>query len=268
MRILALNWRDLGDPLGGGAELHEILKGAVAAGHEVDLVVAGYRGAPPQATLDGVRVHRRGHWAVANFVLPGVCRRLLREGRYDLLVEDINKVPFCSPLFAGRVPVLAVVPHLFGATVFREANPLVASYVWAAERLLPLLYRGCDFEVISPSTRDDLAARGLDAARIRTVFCGNDARRLALAAPPPRDEPAAGRLEPAAPLQERGRGAARLRARAPRDPGRPPRGDGPRPGRAPPAPPGRPPGPRRRRGFRRLPPGRRAGRDAAPGGSS
>jgi len=191
VRILALNWRDLGDPLGGGAELHlhEILKGAVAAGHEVDLVVSGYRGAPPQETVDGVRVHRRGHWAVANFVLPGVCRRLLRNDGYDLLVEDINKVPFCSPLFAGRVPVLAVVPHLFGATAFREANPLVASYVWAAERLLPLLYRGCEFEVISPSTRDDLAARGLDAARIRTVYCGNDAARLRLPSPPPRDEP-------------------------------------------------------------------------------
>lgn len=191
MKILALNWRDFGDPLGGGAELHlhEILKGAVAAGHEVDLVVSGYRGAPPQETLDGVRVHRRGHWAVANFVLPGVCRRLLRNGRYDLLVEDINKIPFCSPLFAGRVPVIAVVPHLFGATVFREANPLVASYVWAAERLLPLAYRDRDFEVISPSTRDDLARRGLDAARIRTVYCGNDARRLELPAPPPRDDP-------------------------------------------------------------------------------
>ena len=76
MRILALNWRDIRDPLGGGAELHlhEILKGAVAAGHEVDLVVSGYEGAPAEEEIDGIRVLRKGHWAVANFVLPGLSR--------------------------------------------------------------------------------------------------------------------------------------------------------------------------------------------------
>ncbi len=106
MKILALNWRDIGDPVGGGAEmhLHEILKGAVSAGHEVDLVVAGYEGAAEREVVDGVTIHRKGHWSVANFVLPGVVRRLLKEKSYDLLVEDINKVPFYSPLYAGRFP--------------------------------------------------------------------------------------------------------------------------------------------------------------------
>ena len=46
------------------------------------------------------------------------------------------------------LPVLAVVPHLFGTTAFRETNPLVASYVWAAERALPWVYRDVDFEVM------------------------------------------------------------------------------------------------------------------------
>ena len=76
--------------------LHHILKGAVAAGWTVDLVAASYPGAPAVEVVDGVTVHRKGHWSVANFVLPGVVRRLLREHRYDLLVEDINKVPFLS----------------------------------------------------------------------------------------------------------------------------------------------------------------------------
>lgn len=191
MRILALNWRDIGDPLGGGAELHlhEILKGVVAAGHEVDLVVSAYPDAPAQEEIDGIRVLRRGHWTVANFVLPGVCRRLLRERRYDVLLEDINKIPFYSPLWAGDVPVAAVVPHLFGATVFREANPLVAAYVWAAERLIPRVYRCSLFEVISPSTRDDLIRRGVAPERIRTVYCGMDGARFKLDAPPTPDEP-------------------------------------------------------------------------------
>ena len=127
-------------------------------------MAASYAGAPASEVIDGVTVHRRGHWSVANFVLPGVVRRLLRQHRYDLLVEDINKIPFYTPLYAGSVPVLAVVPHLFGTTVYRDV----------------------DFEVISPSTRDDLVARGLDPGRVTTIYCGLEHQRFTLAEPPPR----------------------------------------------------------------------------------
>ena len=191
MKILAVNWRDIGDPLGGGAELHlhEILKGAVAAGHEVDLVVSAYAGAPSTEVVDGVRIHRKGHWSVANYVLPGVVKGLLKAERYDLIVEDINKIPFYTPLYSGGVPVLAVIPHLFGTTVFRETNPLVATYVWGSEQLIPAVYRNVHFEVISPSTADDLTASGVSRDRVTTVFCGMDHGRFNLEDPPARDYP-------------------------------------------------------------------------------
>ncbi len=190
MRILAVNWRDIGDPLGGGAEqhLHHILAGAVAAGHEVELVCSGHADAPADDVIDGVRIRRRGDWRVANLILPWVVRRRLRQERWDLLVEDINKIPFYTPLYAGEVPVLAVVPHLFGRTIYREANPLVATYVWSGEWPLARVYRDAWFEVISPSTADDLVARGLPRERIRTIYCGLDHARFALADPPPRAE--------------------------------------------------------------------------------
>jgi glycosyltransferase involved in cell wall biosynthesis len=190
MKILAVNWRDIRDPMAGGAEihLHEILKRAVAAGHTVDLVATGYPGAPAVEQIDGVQVHRRGHWLVANWLLPGLVRRLLQEQRYDLIVEDINKIPFYTPLYRRGVPLLAVVPHLFGTTVFRETNPVFATYVWAAEQLVARIYRDVTFEVISPSTRDDLVARGLPPARIHTVLCGMDQARFQLDDPPARAE--------------------------------------------------------------------------------
>jgi glycosyltransferase involved in cell wall biosynthesis len=190
VRILAVNWRDIGDPLSGGAEqhLHHILAGAVRRGWQVDLCCADYPGGGPRGRLDGVEVYRRGHWAVANFTVPGLVRGLLRRHRYDLIVEDINKIPFYTPLYAGKVPVVAVVPHLFGTTVYREANALVATYVYAAESLVPRVYRGCEFEVISPSTRDDLVARGVDPARVTTILCGLEHERFRLDEPPPRSE--------------------------------------------------------------------------------
>ncbi len=125
---------------------------------------------------------------MANFVLPQMVKRLLRNGNYDLLVEDINKIPFFTPLFRGDTPLVAIVPHLFGTTVYREANPLTATYVYGAESLIPRVYKDTDFEVISPSTRDDLIDRGLDGSRIQTIFCGLDHERFTLADPPPRSE--------------------------------------------------------------------------------
>jgi len=154
----------------------------------VDLVCAGYDGAPSTEVIDGLHIHRHGHWTVANFVLPPVVRRMLRAQRYDLLVEDINKIPFYTPLYRGDTPLVAIVPHLFGTTVYREANPLTATYVYGAESLIPRVYRDVDFEVISASTRDDLMARGLDGDRIRTIHCGLDHPRFTLDDPPPRSE--------------------------------------------------------------------------------
>ncbi len=168
--------------------LHHILKGAVQAGHKVDLICSAYKGAAQQDSIDGVRIHRHGHWAVANFLLPPVVKKFLKTGHYDLLVEDINKIPFYTPLYKGDTPLVAIVPHLFGTTVYRETNPLTATYVYGAESLIPRIYGNVDFEVISPSTADDLVSRGMDADRIQTIFCGMDHQRFTLADPPPRSE--------------------------------------------------------------------------------
>jgi glycosyltransferase involved in cell wall biosynthesis len=126
--------------------------------------------------VDGIQVHRVG----TRYTFPLHARRYfereLRGGGHELLVEDINKVPLYTPRWGGP-PVVAVVPHLFGGTVFREAPFPVAAAVWLAERPLPRVYRGVPFEAISESTRDDLAARGIAPERVRVIYCGIDSAR-------------------------------------------------------------------------------------------
>lgn len=175
MHLVVLNWRDIKDPDAGGAEihLHEILKRMVARGHRATLFASAYDGGKLELEVDGVRIIRRGAWWNANFVLPRAMRAFLRDNSADLVVEDINKIPFFAPRYT-RTPVLAVIPHLFGSTVFRETNPAFASYVMAWESLIPRAYRNCRFAAISPSTRDDLVARGIDASQIDVVLCGLD----------------------------------------------------------------------------------------------
>lgn len=175
LHLFAVNWRDIKNPEAGGAEvqLHEILVRMVARGHRATLVATSFPGAAADEVVDGIRTLRAGSWWNANFVLPRVAARALLMDPADLVVEDINKIPFFMPLHT-RLPVLAWIPHLFGTTVFRETNPVFASYVLAWEAFIPRVYRCSRFVAVSPSTRDDLVRRGIAPERIGVVLCGLD----------------------------------------------------------------------------------------------
>jgi glycosyltransferase involved in cell wall biosynthesis len=175
MKILAVNWRDIENPEAGGAEvhLHEILSHLVRWGHEATLLSAGWPGCAPEETVDGIRILRRGHWYDANLLLPLFAKRHLKHNTYDVILEDINKLPFFMPLVT-KIPVVPIIPHLFGTTAFRETNVGIASYVVALESFIPIVFRKNRFIVISPSTKNDLAARGVSPDRIEVVLCGLD----------------------------------------------------------------------------------------------
>lgn len=181
MNLVAVNWRDIRDPDAGGAEVHlyEILRRMVARGHRVTWFSCKFKGATGFDSYDGIDVVRKGSWFNANYVIPRAVKAFLQRERADLVIEDINKIPFYMPLHVD-VPVLAVIPHLFGTTVFRETNPLFALYVYAWELAIPRVYRHCRFAVISPSTKDDLARRGVPEENIDVVLCGLDHRRYRL----------------------------------------------------------------------------------------
>src|SRR5205814_385302 len=177
--LLAINFRDPAHPEAGGAELHleHVLLEAVRRGWRVTWLAAAFPGGAPESEHRGMRVIRRGEWWNFNLVVPGVLGREFGRGRApDLVVEDVNKVPCMAP-WHTRAPVAVVVPHLFGTTAFREANPAVASYVIGLEALIPFAYARCRFVAISESTRDDLIARGLEPSRISVVHCGVDHER-------------------------------------------------------------------------------------------
>jgi glycosyltransferase involved in cell wall biosynthesis len=178
VHVVALNWRDLKNPRGGGAEVHmeEILRHLGHRGHRCTLITSRYPGAPAVEEADGYRIVRGGHELDFNFYVPFLYRRVVARDPADVVMDDINKIPFYSPLWT-RVPVLAVIPHLMGSTVFQEVHPVVAAAVYAAEQPLRRVYRRCHFEVISESTRDDLVARGFPADKIHVVHCGIDRAR-------------------------------------------------------------------------------------------
>lgn len=188
MRILIVNWRDLESPWAGGAEvqIHAVAERLVRRGHQVLLLASRYPGCALEARIGGVQVRRHGSWWNANFALLRAARAELRRGGWDVVLEDVNKIPFFTPLVT-RLPVVVLVPHLFGTTIFRETNPILGSYIWLLERPLPWVYRRARFMPVSASTRADLVRRGIAAERASVVHNGLDFERYDLAQPPPRE---------------------------------------------------------------------------------
>jgi glycosyltransferase involved in cell wall biosynthesis len=172
MRLLIVNWHDWTHPQAGGAEVHlrEIVTRWSAWGHEVTLLCAGEGGKPRSEFSLGVRILRAGRRQTFNWALPAAYRRLAGE-RFDLVIEDVNKIPLYLPLFAGR-PVLGLVHHLFGSVAFLETNPAIAAYVWLGERGLGAAYRRTPLVAVSNSTREDLIERGIPPENVEVVYGG------------------------------------------------------------------------------------------------
>lgn len=182
MNILALNWNDLANPYGGGAEVHfeELLRRLVKYGHEVTLFCSGFEGCKSEETIEGIRIIRRGNRYNFNLIAPIHLRRLARENKFDLLIEDINKIPFYTPLYL-KLKTLVVIPHLFATTVFDEINFVLGTYIYLAERPLVKIYGKRPYNVISESTADDLVARGVPRENISIIHCGIDNQRYRVA---------------------------------------------------------------------------------------
>ncbi len=172
MKILIFNWQDIRNPLSGGAEvhLHQIFSRVAAMGHTVTLFCSGFDGAPAEETIDGIRVVREGGRNFFNYLVPRrYFSRFRREG-YDVVIDDMNKIPFFTPLYV-REPLFVLIHHLFAGSIFREAVLPAAAYVYLAERMgvaacrmkrIPLM-------VVSPSTRADMIRRGFREEEIAIV---------------------------------------------------------------------------------------------------
>jgi len=173
LRILVINWQDRLNAQAGGAEvhLHEIFGRLVEAGHLVHLLASGWKGGPEREVVDGMTVTRTGSRYSFPIHVQTAFGRMCAEQQYDVVVEDINKVPLFTPRWSN-IPVVGLVPHLFGTTAFKQESWPVAATVWAAEKLMVPAYRGVPMQVISNSTADDLVARGFQRSQIEVIYPG------------------------------------------------------------------------------------------------
>ncbi|HCV42063.1 MAG TPA: hypothetical protein DGH68_01165, partial [Bacteroidetes bacterium] len=177
MRIFIVNWQDIRNPLAGGAEvhLHEVFSRIARMGHEVTLYCSSFPGAPHEESINGIRVIREGGRYLFNFRFLFSYLSRFRNEHFDIVIDDMNKIPFFTPLFVKQ-PVYGVTHHLFGKSIFLETNPVLAGYVYVMERLAVWLYRKrrIPFIVGSPSTFAELQEEHFSPEDVALVNYGVD----------------------------------------------------------------------------------------------
>ena len=162
-------------PAAGGAEkhLHRIFSKIVEMGHTVVLFTTAFPGAKEREVVDGIQVIRKGGDLMFQLTVALNLKKLDREFNFDVVVEDLNKLPVFAHWFV-RKPLLVQMHHLWRKSIFAEAIFPIAFMVWFFERIIPFFYRTQPFVVVSPSTKKELAEIGVDESRISVIYNGSE----------------------------------------------------------------------------------------------
>ena len=171
LNLLVVNWLDARNPRAGGAEvhLHEVFGRLARRGHRVTVLASGWPGLAGREEWDGLRIVRSGRRYTFGATAPVTYARELSGDAFDVVVEDLNKVPLFTPAWTDARRHAFIVHHLFGTTAFAAANPVLAGATWLLERAVPRLLRGRPCVAVSPSTRDDLIERGVRPDDVRVI---------------------------------------------------------------------------------------------------
>jgi glycosyltransferase involved in cell wall biosynthesis len=157
-KILLINWRCPKNPLAGGAEIYawEIFKRINKLGYEVTYLAERFWGSEEKEEMEGIKIRRIGNKWTFNFSVYRKIKEVVEEEKPDIVIDDLNKIPFYSPYFLKNIPVLALVMHLFRGSIFSETNIFFGSYVYLTEALIPYVYKDNYFACLSESTKADL----------------------------------------------------------------------------------------------------------------
>jgi len=176
MNILILNWRDIQHPEAGGAEVHlfEIFSRLVANGRSVTLLTTRFKGCEERTVYRGIEILRYGNNYTFNRQAPAFIKKLLKDRRFDCIIDDVNKLPFYSNKRFSDIPCCAFFHHLFGKTVFQLTTFPMALYVYLTEKRYGRNYGKTPCCAVSKSTADELLKQGFDGGDITVIENGID----------------------------------------------------------------------------------------------
>lgn len=159
MKILWLSWRDIKNPKSGGAETvaFEIARRLVKENHKVYIFSANFKNAKHKQNIKGIKIIRRGNSLSCR--IYAFFFYIKNKNRFDLVIDEINTIPFFSPLYANSKNV-AIVHQLAREYWFTQVIWPLSFVGYVLEPIYLRLYRHTPTIAISASTQDDLTKLG------------------------------------------------------------------------------------------------------------
>ena len=109
MKILWFTWKDVKNPLSGGAEAvnEELAKRLIKDGHQVIFLVAGFPGGLSEEKINGYTIIRLGNrWTVYWKAYKYYKKNLI--GWADLVIDEVNTIPFFTKYYIKEKNILFV----------------------------------------------------------------------------------------------------------------------------------------------------------------
>jgi glycosyltransferase involved in cell wall biosynthesis len=183
MRVLWFTWKDPSHPLAGGAEVvsSELARRLVNDGHEVVFVVGGYK------DKDGMHLQGRTEPNSARNELPYTIIRLGNRftvywhayryykkhlrGWPDIVIEEINTIPFFTKFYAAEKKVLFV--HQLAREIWFHQMVFPLSLIgYLLEPAYLWLLRTQKVITVSASTKNDLMHYGFKDGNVSIISEG------------------------------------------------------------------------------------------------
>lgn len=174
MKILWFTWKDLKNPLAGGAERvnEELAKRFVQNGDEVIFLTAGFAGAKNEEIVDGYKIIRLGnrwtvYWQVYRYYINNL------QGWADLAIDESNVTPFFAKFYVKEKNILFIHQLIREIWFYQMFFPLnIIGYILEPFYLRILNDR--DAITISESTKRDLLRLGFKKEKINIISEGVD----------------------------------------------------------------------------------------------
>jgi glycosyltransferase involved in cell wall biosynthesis len=160
LHILILNWRDIKNPAGGGAEqlTHEMAKRWVLKGHTVTQFSAAFSNAEPKEVIDGITFIRKGRWWNVHILAFFFYIFSFRK-HTDVIIDEVHWFPFFSYLYAPH-KTIAFTCEVAAKLLFSIFPYPIALIFRGIEKMYLAIYKNVPTMVISPSTFADLIKTG------------------------------------------------------------------------------------------------------------
>jgi len=172
MKILILSWKDIKNPLSGGAEIFtdELIKKLVTKNYQVTLLTSKFRGSLDKEIINNYQVIRVGNrWTVYTKAFNYYIKYL--SGKFDLVIDQINTIPFFAKFYVKEKNILLIHQLCREVWFYEIFFPLnLAGYL--IEPFYLRLLKDKQVVTVSESTKKDLLKYGFDNKKIYIISEG------------------------------------------------------------------------------------------------